>query len=265
MKKSARPLKKTEFSPRIFCSRPNDWMSIAAIMLLGALVGLVLSLFLPPKYEATAKLTTNLEIVTGTNVTEIMVDSQVDLIGTLVFHQDVINQVLQSLDEQGLSYTANELTQKTKIERQLMSTLIKVRDNDPEVASLIATTWAEKAYDRLSEAYPHALALSEAKASQAMLKGCLEDTSKKDLPFCLALTPGTAEQLRSESESVILQESPLSLGLTGELNISQYQPAPSPERPVAFQQSILILAGAVAGLVIALLLGELLAKELDRD
>lgn len=240
-------------------------MSIAAIMLLGALVGLILSLFLPPKYEATAKLTTNLEIVTGTNVTEIMVDSQVDLIGTLVFHQDVINQVIKSLDEEGLSYTANELTQKTQIERQLMSTLIKVRDIDPKVASLIATTWAEKAYERLSEAYPHGLALSEAKASQAMLTGCLVDTSKQNLPFCQALTPEKAEQLRSEAESVILQESPLSLGLTGELNISQYQPAPIPERPVAFQQSILILAGAVVGLVIALLLGELLAKEQDRD
>lgn len=240
-------------------------MSIAGIMLLGALVGLVLSLFLPPRYEAISKLTTNLEVVTGTNVTEIMVDAQVDIVGTLIFHPDVIAKVRESLADQGLTYTATELTRKTKIERQLMSTLIKVRDINSEVASLVATTWAEKAYERLNEAYPHALAVSKAKASQAMLTGCLEDTTKQDLPFCLSLTTENTEQLLSETEDVILQESPLSLGLTGELNISQYQPAPIPERPVAFERSILILAGALVGLMVSLLLGELLSKDQDRD
>lgn len=265
MKKSARPLKKNEFSPRVFHAKPTDWLGVAGIMILGALVGLVLSFFLPPKFEAASRLTTNLEVVTNTNVTEIMVDAQVDIVGTLIFHPDVIAKVRESLADQGLTYTATELTRKTKIERQLMSTLIKVRDIDPEVASLIATTWAEKAYDRLQEAYPHALALSEAKASQAMLTGCLEDTTKQNLPFCQALTPESAKQLISETENVILQESPLSLGLTGELNISQFQPAPIPARPIAFQRSILILAGALAGLVLALLLAELLTKDQDRE
>jgi hypothetical protein len=226
---------------------------------------LIISIFLPPRYEAIARLTTNLEVVTDTNVTEIMVDAQVDIVGTLVFHPDVLERVKQSLADEGLTYTATELTRKTKIERQLMSTLIKVRDDDPEVATLIATTWAEKAYERLNEAYPHALAVSEAKASQAMLTACLEDTSKQDLPFCQALTPENADQLLKQTESIILQESPLSLGLTGELNISQYQQAQIPDRPIAFQRSILILAGALAGLVFALLLGELLTKDQDRE
>jgi uncharacterized protein involved in exopolysaccharide biosynthesis len=265
MKKSAKPLRKTEFSPRIFHAKPADWLSVAGIMILGALIGLIVSFFLPPKYEAVSKLTTNLEVVTGTNVTEIMVDAQVDIVGTLVFHPDVIERVRLSLAEQNMTYTATELIRKTKIERQLMSTLIKVRDNDPEVATLIATTWAEKAYERLNEAYPHALALSQAKASQTMLTGCLEDTSKQNLPFCETLTSEKTDQLLKETEGIILQESSLSLGLTGELNISQYQPAPVPDSPIAFQRSILILAGALAGLVFALLLGELLSKDQDRE
>ena len=265
MKKSAKPIKKTEFSPRIFHARPTEWLSVAGIMLLGALIGLVISFMLPPKYEAIARLTTNLEVVTDTNVTEIMVDAQVDIVGTLVFHPDVIERVRQSLEDEGLAYELTDLTRKTKIERQLMSTLIKVRDIDPEVAALIATTWVEKAFERLNEAYPHALALSEAKASQAMLTGCLEDITNQDLPFCQSLTEERADQLLRETENIILKESPLSLGLTGELNISQYQPAPIPASPVAFQRSILVLAGALAGLVFALLLGELLTKDQDRE
>ena len=146
-----------------------------------------------------------------------------------------------------------------------MSTLIKVRDNDPELAALIATTWAENAYERLSEAHTHALTLSQAKATQALLSVCGKDTTKQALPFCQSLTEERTAQLANEIKSTILQESPLSLGLTGELNISQYQPAPIPESPIAFQRSILILAGALAGLTLALILGELLSKESERD
>jgi len=265
MKKLGKPAAKTEFRPRIFRSKPADWLIVAGIMLLGALVGLIISLILPPKYEAVSRLTTNLEVVTGTNVTEIMVDAQVDIVGTLVFHPDVIEQVKQSLAGEGLTYTATELIRKTKIERQLMSTMIKVRDADPEVAALIATTWAEKAYARLNEAYPHALALSEAKARQAMLTACLEDPTKQSLPCCQSLTDEEADQILSETNSVILRESPLSLGLTSELNVSQYQPAPTPERPIAFERSILILAGALSGLVFSLLLGELVTKDQERE
>ena len=264
MKKPGKPLAKTDFRPKILRAKARDWLGVAGVMLVGALVGLIISLVLPPKYEAVSILTTNLDVVTSTNVTEIMIDAQVDIVGTLVFHPDVVERVQQSLSEVGITYTASELINKTKIERRLMSTLIKVRDTNPEVATLVATTWAEKTYERLAEAYPHALALSEAKASQAMLTSCLEDPLKQDLPFCQSLTPEIVAKLQNETETVILEESPLSLGLTGELNVSQYQPATIPDSPIAFERSMLILAGALAGLALSLLLGEVVTKEQER-
>lgn len=264
MKKPGKPLAKTDFRPKILRAKATEWLGVAGIMLVGALIGLLISLFVPPKYEAVSLLTTNLEVVTGTNVTEIMIDSQVDIVGTLVFHPDIVERVQQRLSESGKSYTATDLINKTKIERRLMSTLIKVRDANPEEAALIATIWAEKAFERLFEAYPHALALSEAKARQAMLTGCLEDPLKQDLPFCQALNPEIVAQTMDETESIILAKSPLSLGLTGELNVSQYQPAAIPNRPIAFYRSTLILVGALAGLVFSVLLGEVLTKEQER-
>lgn len=264
MKKPAKPIRKTDFTPKIFRAKPSDWLSMAGLMLVGALIGFLLGFFFSPKYEAIAKLTTNLEVVTGTNVSEIMVDSQVDLIGTLVFHSDVVERVRQSLADKALNYTETELKSKTRIERQLMTTLVKVRDTDPEVAAIIATTWAKEAYKRLGEAYPHALALSEAKAKQTMIVGCFNDATKQKLPLCQALTTESATELLRGIKGTFSEESPLSLGLTGELNVSQYQPAPIPSKPVSQQRSTLILAGALAGLVLALLLGELLTKEQNR-
>lgn len=265
MSKRGKPTVKIDFKPELFHNKGKDWLWIAGLMLLGALAGMIISLLFPPQYEAAAKLTTNLEVVKGTNVTEIMVDAQVDIIGTLVFHPDVVQKVHDELAEAGLKYTADELINKTKIERQLMSTLVKVRDRDPEIAAKIASAWVKTTFDRLNEAYPHALALSEAKATQVMIKRCIEDDSKKDLPFCLSLTVDKAKSILDETEKVILAESPLSLGLTSELNVSQYQPAPIPTRPVEYQRSILILAGALVGLVSALMFGELFRKENKRD
>lgn len=265
MAKTGKSSGRSDFSPKILQMGTKDWAGVAGLMLLGALVGLIVSLLIPPQYEAVSKLTTNLEIVTNTNVTEIMVDAQLDLVGTLVFHTDVVDQVLLSLADEGISLTADELTNKTSIERQLMTTLIKVRDRDPQVAEKIATSFAEQTFKRLNEAYPHALTLSEAKATQVMLNSCLKDTKKQELPFCQSLTQGKAEQLISETETVILRESPLSLGLTGEINISQYQPASLPERPIAFQRSTLILSGTMVGLVLALILGEVTTKEQERE
>jgi len=265
MGKRVKTSEKTDFTPALFRMKAKGWLGVVSFMLCGAIIGLVISFLVPPQYEAAAKLTTNLEVVTKTNVTEIMVDAQVDIVGTLVFHPDVMEQVAKTLAESGLELTSSELINKTNIERQLMTTLIKVRDADPEKAALIASTWAEAAYDRLSEAYPHALALSEAKALQAMVKSCVDDLTKQDLPVCQSLTIEKTQQILSETESIILQESPLSLGLTSELNVSQFQPAPVPTRPIAFQRSILILAGALAGLVLSLLVGELRLKDRNRD
>jgi hypothetical protein len=260
-----KPNTKIDFVPKIFRSKFCDWMGLTGLMLLGAIIGLLISIFLPTIYEARSKLTTNLEVVTGTNVSEIMVDAQVDIVGTLIFHPDVVEQTIKKLETRGLTYTYSELIHKTRIERQLMSNIIKVRDHEPEKAAWIATAWAESAYERLSEAYPHALALTEAKASQMMLKSCLSDIEKQSLPFCQSLSVDEAQQIISETENIILRESPLSLGLTGELNVSQYQPAPVPEYPVAFHRPILMLAGALAGLVTALVIGEIEMKESERE
>lgn len=265
MIESGKPAKNTEFSPKIFRAYTNDWIGVTAFMLIGALIGLIFSLFFPPKYEAISKLTVNLEIVTSAYISEQMVDSQVGTAGGLVFYPDVIEQVLESLDAEGLTFTTRGIAQKTSIERQLMTTLIKVRDKDPQVAALIATKFAEKTFELLNKTYPHALALSEAKATQAMLTNCIQDKAKQDLPFCQSLTVDKTEQLMKETELVILRESPLSLGLTSAMNISHYQPAIVPDRPIAFTRSVLILAGALAGLVIALLLGELVTKEKERE
>ena len=233
------------------------WLIVAACILLGGLLGGLLSTAFRPVYEAKSLVTTNMELRVDGTLTEIMLDAQINHIGELVFHPDVVAQLIAAEQAQGNTLTLEDLKQKTSVERQLMNTVIKVQDSDPQVAARIASQWAEILYNRLSEAYPHAVRLSEAKLEYDALAACLSDASKEPTTFCLALTPDSLAAEMERLNGIIFEESPQSLGLTVALNVSQFQPAPIPTEPLYNQRGALILGGAGIGLVAGILLNEI--------
>jgi hypothetical protein len=152
----------------------------------------------------------------------------------------------------------------SQVERRLNSTYIKVRSNDPQIAARIATTWAKTAYERLSQAYQHALLVSEAQWTLTTIEDCLTEEILNQTYFCRNLNPEKVQTLTSESQAVLLAESANSLGLTKDIKISQFQPAAVPMEPVRGSHSSMILLAALAGLVFSLILYELPAfKSID--
>lgn len=245
------------FIPAFLSVRKNQYLVTAGLMILFALLGLVAGSFVNFPYEAEAVLITNLELVEDTNVTELMVYTQLELVRQLMFHPDITDHVLLVEQEAGNPITLHELKDKSVIERRLTSTLIKVRDTDPQIAARIATTWAEAAYKRLSEAYEHAVLVSEAKWVITSTEQCLTDKKVFTTAFCQSLTLDAVEEKTNTAQQIILAESPYSLGLTKDLQISQYQPAAIPTEPIQGGQANLMLIGALIGLVASLILYEL--------
>ena len=226
-------------------------------MIIFAVIGLLVSLFVPAKYEAESFLITNLELVQDTNVTEVMVDSQLELIGQLVYHPEITNEVLSLEKLANNPITLAQLKNSSLIERRLMTTVIKVRDQDPEVAARIANNWVAIAHDRLSEAYAHALLVSEAQWTITSIEDCQTDTEISGTAFCQNLTAAEVTNLTDDAQEVILTEAPKALGLTRELQISQFQPASVPDKPIQGARSNLMLAGALIGLLLSFIVFEL--------
>ena len=245
------------FVPGFLKMRKHQYLVSVSLMLVFAIVGFLVSLVLQPKYEAESFLITNLELVQDTNVTEVMVDSQLELIGQLMYHTDITNGVLELEASAGNSISLAELKKNSLIERRLMTTVIKVRDTDPESAARIATNWVEIAHKRLSEAYTHALLVSEAQWTITSIEDCQTDPLVFETGFCQNLTPEEANNLTNESQQVILAEAPKSLGLTKDLQISQFQPASVPDQPIQGARSNLMLAGALIGLIFSFIVYEL--------
>lgn len=222
-------------------------------MIIGGLLGWLVSAFLPPIYEATAVVTTNLSIAPDGNVTEIMVDAEIDHVGELVFHPAVIEGVIEAEAQLGNPLNLEDLTTASSIERRLMNTLIKVRNADPTVAARIATSWAEVFFATLTDAYPHAVLVSDAQLRLDMLENCLTSERAMATNFCLDLNSSGADAIRAEANAVIVAESPASLGLTRYLNVSALQEAAVPAKPDAHRASTMVLAGAFIGLIGAII------------
>ncbi|NLC14609.1 MAG: hypothetical protein GX768_11280 [Chloroflexi bacterium] len=256
---------KNYFVPSFLKMNKNQYLVSFALIIVFALLGLLVSFFLAPKYEAESFLITNLELVQDTNVTEIMVDSQLELIGQLMYHPDITDRVLSLEASAGNPITLANLKKNSLIERRLMTTVIKVRDQDPEVAARIGSNWVEIAHNRLSEAYTHALLVSEAKWTVTSIEDCQTDPLVLETGFCQSLTPDEANNLTDEANEVILVEAPQALGLTKDLQISQFQPASVPDEPIQGTRSNLMLAGALIGLVLSFVVFELPDFKVEAD
>ena len=238
--------------------RTYPWVILGTFMLAGALFGYLVSATLKPIYEARSTLTANIEIVRNYPITEMMVDSQMTLIGSQVYDREVVEEVLEAENSVGNKLDYEAFRKNADFERQMMNTIFKYRDHDPMIAQRVANTWAEAFYKRLTEAYPYGLEVSEARATLQSIINCHADEKKKDTEFCLDLTAEREAALKDEANAVIQDKALLSMGLTSAFSIGTWIPADVPDAPIRFTRGSLILAGLALGTALGLLLIEIL-------
>ena len=249
-----------DFYPKIISSSTNyPIKNVIIFMLLGALIGLMLSFFIPPVYEAVSIITTNMEISPTGTVNELMYDSQINYISHLAYHLPVLEELFYLEAEKGHYLNNIEFVHEdTSVERALMNTILKYRHTDPVIAARVVTTWGKLLYDALLKAYPHGVLVSEAKSRLDRIDSCVNCENANLTAFCANLTEEDIARINEEAKQTILVETELSLGLTREINISSYQPAFVPEKPLRFTRGSLILSGNFIGLLLAIVFNEII-------
>lgn len=239
------------------------WIPLLFIIVLAGLIGYLLGFLLPPVYEAKAVVTANIDLKENRPVvTEIMVDSQLNYIGELMYNPRIVEPLLSQEADFGNPITIADLKSMASIERQLMSTIIKVRGKNPEVAARIATNWAKFAFETLMEAKSHVLASTQARQELALIETCFPSSpdGNKDIPsgsakgsFCEELSYQTAMSKLEEATRVLAVEEPKSLGLTSYIIVSQYIPASLPLTPASNNQGMMTFSGMIIGIVVGII------------
>lgn len=234
----------------------KNWWILTLGLIIGGLVGLVMSVSLPPVYEATFIIVTNVRIDGTKEITEIMLDAAINHIGDLAYNPVIVERMVTALNKQGVQVDFEEIMDITFIERRLNSTHLKARWRDPDSAMKVANTWGLILYDMLQEGYKQAVIADDLTAYQETLKACLLD---EDSSGCGTYCGLSKEDLQGEITRVsfdIAARRNESLGLYSELTISDYQEADFPEKPTFYEQRSLILAGMGIGFLLSLLLLE---------
>ena len=239
------------------------WIPFLLMIVLGGVIGYLLGFLLPPIYEAKAVVTTNIDLKENRPmVTEIMVDSQLNYVGELMYNPKIVDPLLLHEANLGNPMTIENLKSMASIERQLMNTIIKVHSKNPEIAARIATNWAELAFETLMEVKSHVLATTEARKELAFIEACFPSAPDgiKDEPinstcesFCEGLSYQTALAKLDEATKVLAAEETKTLGLTAYIDVSQFIPASLPQTPASNNQGMMTLSGMIIGIVLGII------------
>lgn len=253
---------KTDMNLKLFTNR-SDWYIIVILIFAGGLLGYLFSFIKQPIYEATALVTTNLQLNKDGPINEFMLDSQINHIGELYYHPAVVQKLIEREAKEGISLDLETLNQIASIERRMLNNLVKIRHTDPNIAARIASNWAEILYETLEEAYPYALEASTAKNTLILLENCagpkeLKSYNNNEIPkpnidaFCESMTKEDYNNALLEAKNAILENKEAGMGLSEYLNLSQYQPAAIPSKPISFHQGSMVFGGGILGFLLAI-------------
>jgi len=234
----------------------THWWVIVLGIVVGGLLGMVISSSLPPIYESDFIIISDVRISLSKEITEIMLDAAINHVGDLAYNPVVVDRLNAAMTRQGVLLTFDLLIDSSSIERRLNATYLKVRWKDPDISMQIANTWGLILFDMLQDGYKQALIAEDLSSYQATLETCLMD---EDIAGCGTYCGLTKEALQKEITRLaydIAVARNESLGLYPELTISQYKEADFAEKPAYYEQRSLVLAGMGIGFLLSILLLE---------
>ena len=145
-----------EFSPYNYFIRLIDfWWVVALATFIGGLFGFIFFQLNPPIYEATATYTVTIDLETfpiqdfPQDMLQYNEDMALNTTKSILLSPEVRQQVVTSVNEQGISLTPEELVKNYTIERKHDIWELRYRSENPQDAQTIANTWADLGYQAM--------------------------------------------------------------------------------------------------------------------
>lgn len=254
-----------DFSPLdSFQHAARRWWLVVLITLCGGLLGWGFHRLRPPVYETKAVFTVGLDFSQFEAFTfdqdRYQEDHMIGALEGLMFAPPVAQKLLASLESRGIPAAAVVGGKTIFVERQQSQIFLRVRNENPETAALIANLWAEEAYAALLEAYGHALRAWGLRSYITGLSTCTQLAQPDPTSLCGKATLAEVQQALQTAQAELETETVASQGVTSVVSFEYTQPAEIPTQPAVFERNGLILAGTMLGF----LFGAVLATQWRR-
>ena len=240
----------------------DSWKILVIGAILGGVVGLGVSSFLRPDYEATAVYSFSFDYARTGLMTDIEEDQAMEMAGDIIKSTDVHKIVTVRAGELGIDISDEDIRIDLVAERRFSQWLLKVRRSDPNEAALLANIWGEAARTALQNAQEASWRADALHRYILSLESCFQRSTSifPAQPLCQA---SNRMQLQEEFEKAgedLANWQMMASGYFPGLNFSWTQEAQQPRSPVQFSKGSLGLGGCAAGFLISALLSLFLFK-----
>jgi hypothetical protein len=238
----------------------QNWPIMLALGLIGALIGFIVSIAHPPLYESSAVLGVNLYYGI-TDTLELIVENRaLDRVAAVIKSDHILTKVLQEIPDNTREFRGwndpDDLRNALRLDRRMSEWALVALDEDPQLAAYMAQIWAEVSLTELAEYSKHAWRAVALMGNEKFELECERvpgaDPSKGELEIICAVLP---IDLDEEALNGSLQtEIELSHGILPDIQYELLQAATPPDKPILWGRGTLVLAGALAGLIVAIII-----------
>ena len=232
----------------------SRWYVIVIAMIVGGLAGLGAVSFLPVVYESNAVFNVTIDYTQTGALSDVEEDQAMRGVGDIIFSDEIVSGTLAELGEQGMQLSKDEFYDDAIFDREEFRWAIRYRDADPETAFAVLEAWSMEADGVLQEALEHARLAASYQSVLTGLEDCLKRTTSTDSTSD-ACSLENLDEILSEIDEVsalIKTERELGKGILPALSIQLLEKAKVPSQPMRYQVNVLVLNGALIGLLLAL-------------
>jgi|GEM_PF-2256208 hypothetical protein len=237
----------TNFSERIF----QFWW----LLLIGGFIGGIIAfitafILISPVYLAEAKMSIVINFKEVGHLSQYEQDQMIGNVINLFETNEIVEPTVALINDDNVSIT--EFRNSCFIERQVNTLFFRCVSNNSSLSQKWANNWAKNAYEKLSEAYGHALMYEKLKRVQDTYESCVERSyfvfptsadCQKILPDQTSL-----EQLADEIE----YERLLSKNIFPGFKFSEIILAEQPQKIVRNNTNAFVLSGSLFGFLLTL-------------
>ncbi len=231
------------------------WKFLAIGAILGGMGGMLASALLSPRYEAVAVFTFSIDFARTGLLTDVEEDQAFEAAGDIVRSTRVLQSLEEKAQETGLTGGQKDLLKSLTAERRFDQWLLKVIWSDPETAARLANLWGSETLNALQNARQAAWKADALHRHILSLETCLQQSTSvvPAQPLCQASSRSALLREMQDSGEEMNRWQMEAQGFFPGLNFAFAQEAASPASPVQYSRGVLVLAGCLAGLLIAAL------------
>lgn len=257
-----------DLDPRaIFERLLRFWWVLSLAMILGAMLGWAFSRTHPPVYEATAYYRASVDeqalikllgLDPQTELDFLTVNTYLTPLADLFYLPDIRDQVIAALQEEDITLAPGDFnTRNFILDRRGFLWFVTARDSDPDRAVKMVDIWLQTVDHRAHEFQNHLVNSRNLDFQNSLVERCFANFSFTEANQCAGTAFASLSQLDAFQRGLadqIAAETASSRGIDPLLSFMIERPAAASKAPMLFARSNLMIAGALAGLLIAIVL-----------